>query len=445
MVRKTTVVAWISSLALAAGGTGVLVAARRVAPACGACAGDARVGLPRRAYAYRFEPVVQPSADDTITALEARVRGPASSPYDTGELAELYLARALRSADATDYARAEEMAKRSLAVLPAPSSVPLVLAKLANARHQFRDAIRIASDYAAHHRAAGAWGILATAYLALGELPAAAAAADRLTTLRPDTGAYLTRALVLQAQGRDAEAAFDFERAIAVEEPGDAEGAARTRALWARFLLRRGGWAAADAVAAEALRVDPSSALALAQRAEVALRTGHYAEAKQRFERAFVEARQVRYLIDEARAQELGGDLEAATSTRAQVERLVRADLRETGLGHRLDLVEVLLDRGGAADVTEAIALAREEVAARPSADTHFQLARGLAHAGAHADAMTELRAALATGVRDARMYELAARLERALGNPPRAAMYAREADALDPGNAGWRALGLAP
>jgi len=439
--RRVTAAAWIATLALAAGGGAVLVAARRSAPACAAPA--TAPALPQRAYTYRFEPIAAESNDDTIAALEARAHASPASPYDTAELAELYLARALRTADPADYARSEANAKRSLAVLPYPNSAPLVLAKLANARHEFREAIRLARDYLTRSNAPGAWGILATAHLALGELAEASAAVDRLAAARPDASAYLTRALVLQAQGRDAEAAFDFERADAVEEPGDVEASARTRAMWARFLLRRGQWAAADAVAAEALRVDPTSSLALAQRAEVALRTGRYAEAKQRFERAFAESRQVRYLIDQARAQELAGDLEAATSTRAQVERLVRADLRDSGLGHRLDLVEILLDRGSAGDLTEAIALAREEVAARPSADTRFQLARGLARAGARAEAMTELRAALATGARDARMYELAARLERMLGNGPRAGLYAHEAAALDPGNAGWRRLGL--
>jgi tetratricopeptide (TPR) repeat protein len=426
-----TLAAWIASFALAG------------ATACAEPASDEPSGPAPHTYRYRFEPVASAGDDDTIAVLEARTSANNASPYDTAELAELYLARALRSADPADYARSETMARRSLAVLPYPNAAPLVLAKLANARHEFRAAIQIARDYLKRSNAPAAWSVLATAHLALGELAEASAAAERLARARPDSSAYLTRALVLQAQGRDAEA--DFERAVALEEPGDVEGAARTRALWARFLLRRGAYAAADAVAAEALRIDPTASLALAQRAEVALRTGKLADARARFERAFAESRQVRYLIDQARAQELDGDLEAATSTRAQVERLVRADLQTTGLGHRLELVEVLLDRGALTDVAEAIPLARAEVAARPSAETRFQLARGLARTGAHADALVELRAAIATGVRDARIFELAARLERCAGNAPRARLYAHEAGALDPGDPGWRGLGLIP
>ena len=52
---------------------------------------------------------------------------------------------------------------------------------------------------------------------------------------------------------------------------------------------------------------------------------------------------------------------------------------------------------------------------------------------------MLHIQAALATGARDARLYELAARLE----SGPRAVLYARQAEALDPGGSGWRNLGM--
>lgn len=191
------------------------------------------------------------------------------------------------------------------------------------------------------------------------------------------------------------------------------------------------------------MRIAPGYPLAVAHQGELALRTGHPRQAKEQFERAFVASRQVRYLIDEARAQELAGDLAGATSTRTQVERLVRAELRENGLGHRLDLVEVLVDRGTPDDLREAVTLAAAEVLARPSADTRFQQARALAAGGNRREALEAVRAALATGARDARLYELASRLERANGNEPRAALYAGEAARLDPGNGGWRGLGL--
>jgi hypothetical protein len=53
------------------------------------------------------------------------------------------------------------------------------------------------------------------------------------------------------------------------------------------------------------------------------------------------------------------------------------------------------------------------------------------------------VQTALALGAREAQIYELAARLERQRGNAARAALYAREADRLDPGASGWRKAGM--
>jgi len=394
---------------------------------------------------YRYPIAAKPIDDlsETIAILEKRIAHPVASPMEMADLADLYLKRAQIAADPADFAKSEAVAKRSVAALPYPSSAPLTLAKIASAHHEFRAAISLARDFLTHSKSPGALGVLASSHLALGELDRASEAAEWAVGVKPDGAGYLMRALVFQAQGRDAEAAFDFAHAAEVEVAGDPEEAARLRTLWARFLLRRGEWSGAEALLAEAVRIAPEYPLAVAHQGELALRTGHAKQAKTLFERAFVASRQVRYLIDEARAQELSGDLAGATSTRTQVERLVRNDLRETGVGHRLDLVEVLVDRGAPADIREATELAAAEVRARPSAETRFQQARALAAGGNRREATDAMRAVLATGAREARFYELAARLERANGNAQRADLYAGEAARLDPGNAGWRGLGL--
>ncbi len=383
-----------------------------------------------------------PDLDGEIAALEARIRVPAPSPLDLTELAELHLRRARLTGDPADHAAAEAAARRSLELLPSPNGAVLVLAKLASTRHEFPRAIELARKHK-QGTSMGALMVLATSHLALGQLADASAAAEALVEQQPDASSYLMRALVLQAQGRDPEAAFDFARAAAADEPGDVQEPARLRALWARFLVRRGELAGARLVIDEALRIAPGHPLALAQDGELLLRTGRAKEASARFEQAFAASRQVRYLIDQARAQELAGDRPGADRLRAQVEKLVRPELTEGGLGHRLELAEVLIDRGAPADLTEAAALAREEVARRPSADARFQLARALARTGNPGEASRQVHAALALGAREAQLYELAARLEQQRGNAARSALYAREADRLDPGASGWRKAGL--
>ena len=390
-------------------------------------------------YRFTTSPEVDTDLPGMITQLEERVNSPIGSPLDMTDLAELYHRRALQNGDLADYQRSEELARKSLELMPTHNGAPLVLAKIANAQHRFREAIAIANEQVVRKPTASAYAILATAYLALGELDEAAKACDAAIKVAPNSSGYLMRALVEQAQGRDPEAAADFARAAKVEEAGDTQGGARLRTLWGRFLLRRGDLAGAALLFDEALRIVPEYPLARAQRAELALRGGKYKEARAMFEQAFAASRQVRYLIDLARAQELGGDRAAADATRTQVERMVRAELEDHGFGHQLDLVEILVDRGTPGDLEEAIRLGREEINRRPSADTRFQLARALFRAGKRDEALVQVRAALASGARDARLFELAARLET--GAP--AAKYAREADKLDPGASGWRKLGM--
>jgi tetratricopeptide (TPR) repeat protein len=391
---------------------------------------------------YKFS--TSPKAADaelasTIAALEARIRDPQPSPFDLSDLAELYLRQAQQTGDAGAYTTSEGYARRSLAILAEPNAASLTLARIDGARHHFRESIAGAQQFARHAKGAGPYLVMATAHLALGELVQAAGDAETAITRKPDSEAYATRALVMEAQGRDAEAAFDFSHAVALETAGDLQGAARIRTLWARFLVRRGELASATAVLDEALRIVPDLPLAIAQQGELALRAGRFTVARDRFEQAFATSRQLRYLIDQARAEELGGQRAAADASRTQAIRLLRDELATSSLGHQLELVEVLLDRGHADDVAEAVTRAKGELAQRGSSEARFQLARALARAGRRDEALAQCQAALALGVRDARLYELTARVETG----PRREMYARLAVELDPEASGWRTLGM--
>lgn len=410
-------------------------------PEAGRTSAPGSAALSIEALQYRYPLGERRSVTDTINELSPRAATPNATLADYNELASLYLKRAVAEGSPEDYAAAEAMAAKSLAINPRGNAATLIPAKLANARHEFLKAIEITKADLAVRQSATAYGVLATAYLALGDLVEASRAADAAVRMQAGTGTYLMRALVLEKAGRDAEAAWDFEHAVAVEEAGDADEAARLRALWGRSLIRANRPADAARVLAEALRIAPEHPLALAQRGELLLRTGKLPEARAAFEKAFALSRQVRYLIDLARAQELSGDATAATETRNTVEKLVRADLAASNsTGHRLELVEVLLDRGGAGPINEALAMAQEEVLARPSDATRFQLARAQLASGDRKGAQVHVAAILAMGVRDARVYELAARVE----DGPRAALYRTEADRWDPGGSKWRSLGLA-
>ena len=344
---------------------------------------------------YRFVGIanrnVRQDLDDAIAAGVARTGQRHDDPLEMTELANLYFARAELDGDRRDFDAAEQLARQSLTILPSPNGAALTLAKLANAQHDFRDAIELAHHYQGRNGVAVPM-VLATAYLALGDLAQAAAAADEAVRGKPTPSTYLERALVLQGQGRDVEAEADFANAVRVEDVGDIAESARVRALWSRFLVRRGDYPGAKLVIDEALRIAPGNALALSIRAELELRTGNPKPARADLEQAFLAQHQVRYLIDQSRAMEVAGDREGANTLRRQIETIVRDELAQGGFGHRLELVEVLVDRGDPAGFAEAVAIAREELARRPAAETRFQLARALVWTGASDEAELQIR-----------------------------------------------------
>lgn len=431
------------AIALVIGGVVVGVIALIVRPVHEPSGGVAGALAPSAAETrYRFAvQTADPRADldSTITALEARPI--AGSAIELAELADVYFKRAQLTGDKKDYDRSHELAQQSLAILPSPNAAALTLAKLANAKHEFHEALKLAYEY--KKKSVVVPSVRATAFLALGDLTQAALEANRAVAIKPDPGTYSMRALVMVAQGRDREAAMDFLAAARAEDHGDPQGAARLRTLWGRFLLRHGEREAAGMLFEEALRIAPDFTLAQAQRGELLLRSGLAREAAKTFEQAFAASRQVRYLIDQARALEVDGDLQNAEAIRKQVETIVRAELAEGGFGHRLDLVEVLVDRATTPSLTEAINLAREEVRQRPSAESRFQLARAYARTNAVEPAYVEIQGTLAQGAHDAKFYELASRLEKARNDLGRAEMYKRLADELDPGAHGWRGQGM--
>ena len=266
--------------------------------------------------------------------------------------------------------------------------------------------------------------MLVTCYLALGELNTASEFADELIEMFPVSGSFLQRALVNEAQGRTHEAAADFEAAAEREEPGGPEEGAKLRALWGRFYLRLGHLDAAERLLRESLRIAPNNVLGLTYAGDLAMRRGRPNEAATRFIDAFGVARQARYLVWFARAKQAAGDTRAADDARDQAEKLLRRDLQTGRYGHRLDLVELLLDRARPADVAEAVKLSEAELDVRKSADAWFAVARSRDLAGKHDEAARAVRAALRTGARRPEMYAWAARIEHERKREAQAKVY---------------------
>lgn len=353
---------------------------------------------------YRFPVGTRAETSDDVALLEARA---STEGLDLAALARAYLRR-------NRIDEAEAAARRSLDALPVsnPGAI-LVLAQAAQMKHDFRGSIALCDQVPPGPRSLA---IKATAQLGLGDLSGAIATADALVDRAPISEHLALRAVILAARGDEREALHDFRKAVTVEEPGDPEGSAWLRSMWARLELRRGRHDRADDLLQEALRIHPASPLALGLLGDLELDRGRRDAAERAYADAYQASGDPVFL---ARRAFLNRDL-LAPAEKA---------LREAP-GHGIQLAQVLLERGA---VAEALSIAEKEARSRRNVETLETLGRALAAAGRVRDARAAVREALRSGVPDARLHRFAADLESRLGAASRAGMHLEAAREIRP------------
>jgi tetratricopeptide (TPR) repeat protein len=321
---------------------------------------------------YRYPLPQRTDEDDGAAALEERIsRNPEG--LDLAALARAYLKRARQTGKRRWIEEAEAAARRSLDVLPVsnPGAV-LALAQAAQMTHDFAGSIRLCNRVLEERsRDAGALSLKATALLGLGDLDGALLTADALVRRLPLSEHVALRAVVRSAREEDREALRDFRKALAVEEPGDPEGSAWMRSMWARHALRRGRTGDAEDLLREALRIRPLLPLALGLLGDLELGRGRLEEADRAYGDAFRASGDPVFLARRARANP-----RAAGELRAAAERAMRESS-----DHPLALAGLLLDKGGGDAVKEALAIVEAKARVRQNAETLETLARARAAA----------------------------------------------------------------
>jgi tetratricopeptide (TPR) repeat protein len=374
---------------------------------------------------YRFPLDANPEGADGVEFLESRVaRTP--SGLDLAALARAYLKKARRTGRSRWIDEAEAAARRSLDALPVsnPGAV-LALAEAAQMKHEFADSIALC-DRVLRDRPhdAGALALKATAQLGLGDGAGALRSADTLVDRAPISEHLALRAVVLSAGGHEREALHDFRRAASLEEPGDPEGSAWLRAMWARLALQRGRTDDAWDLLREALRIHPWCPPALGLLGDLELDLGRLDAADQAFRDAYQVSGDPVFLARRAEVMRRRGDPAGAADLSAAAQKALRATP-----GHRVQLARLLLETGS----PEALSIALDEATRRRNVETLDTLARALVAAGRLSDARVAVRDAIRTGALDARLHELAAQIETRLGCASRARMHLEAAREIRP------------
>lgn len=376
--------------------------------------------------AYRF-PKKQSDSHllDSISLLEKQI---IQSPQDAialSSLSQLWVIKAKLTGDENDYATAEKIAQKSLKLLPQFNNQALiVLARIAEARHDFQTAIKLSRQVIETKVRVEALTILITCYLAQGKLEEASIWADTLVKEAPGVSTYPLRALVLTAQGRDEEAEFDYLKALHLEDIDENDSSAWARALLARFYLKKGHINWADRLTSEALTISPNHHLALSIHGEIEFQKGNYEKAANFYFQAFSKSRQIPYLRLYAKAKKQGEKHLEALEIRKEAEKLARKELSEHKYGHRLELALLLLDGGDSKDGTEVIGLMQEELKTRKTFEIYHVLAQGFMLANRWNEAQEAIQGALRLGIRDASVENHAAQIEKHLGNFSKASFF---------------------
>ncbi|WP_448604118.1 tetratricopeptide repeat protein [Thermoleptolyngbya sp.] len=401
-------------------------------------------------YRYPFQGSASGSTtarlEQEIAHFQERVRRmPARSMaqgLEQSALALGYLKMARLTGQSHWYLLADQTAQEALRSMPDHPEAIAVLARVAEARHDFGQALALAEQIAGTPEALS---VQTSVHLATGNLTAAAEAGDRLVEQTLSPVAFTQQALVRAAQGQEMEALQSFRYALEVEEAGDLSSSARTRTLLGRFYYERGQLDLARNPYHEALRILPSYLPARLNLAQLALRQGRYGLAARYYRQ--VEAMGSAATIYEplvqrgqARLKQLQNQPAQADLHWTKAEQHLRQTLAEAtadsgsfGFGHRRDLARLLLERGRPEDTAEALMLMEAEVQQRRDADTLDTYAWALSQEGRWQKAREIVEAAIALGVRDAALCDRAAQIEEALGNPAQAAAYRQQALEIDP------------
>jgi tetratricopeptide (TPR) repeat protein len=398
-------------------------------------------------WQYRFQRPevgsVTKNIQQEIAFHQQRIQQQPTAGLERASLASSYLKMARATGDSSWYLLAEQTAQQSLSQLSVNNyGAILVLAKIAAAKHDFPAAKSLLKQIPPQSESLA---LLTTIQLAVGDSPTAQQTANTLVQRVPTMGNYALKALAEVARGQDQSAIQDFKAAIAAEESDEAGSSAWIRTLLGRLYYKRGQLQQADELYRSALQILPQYPPALLNSAELAVRkwqsnpqeTQHLQRATEIYRQFFLTNQQAPTVYDHvalrglARIQRLQGETTQADKTWERAVARLRSDLN--GFGHRRELAQLLMERGQAKDLTEALALMQAEIKTRQDPETWDTLAAAYLRLKQLPDAENAMQRALKSGIRDPGIADRAAAIATASGDTAQSKKYQELVKSIDP------------
>ena len=335
--------------------------------------------------------------------------------------------RARETSDVKFYAEAEDTLKKSFEISPNNFDGERIQVWLLLGKHEFaaaREAAlklskRMPDDVMVH-------GFLADANAELGNYDEAEKAAQLMLDLRPGNLPGITRAAYLREIFGDVDGALELmNMALQSTAPSEVEDAAWILTQMAHLQLSVGKTADAEKNLQHALVLFPGYHYALGNLAKVRIQQRRYDDAVQLLQQRYQATPHAENLYDLAEALHFAGRHEDAKTAFAEFE---QKSLLETNRGDNSNRELIFYYADYAHDPLKALEVAKREFSRRHDVYTLDSYAWALHVNGQDNEARRQIEAALAVGIRDARLLRHAGEIVLQVGDRTSAEKYLKQA-----------------
>jgi tetratricopeptide (TPR) repeat protein len=355
--------------------------------------------------------------DQVIWDYQQRVR---QSPDDVQSYAVLgaaYMQKVRDTGDPSFYAKAQAVLDEALKRDPQNVDALIGAGTLANARHEFREALQLGQQAKAlNPTVPRIYGVIADAQIELGLYDDAVQTLQTMIDMRPDLGSYSRISYARELHG-DMEGAIEAMQAAVTAGGPATENSAWVRVQLGNLYFTQGDLARAEQEYQRTLTVLPDYVYAQAGLGRVRAAQGQLDAAIRLYQSAIARMPLPEFVIALGETQQAAGHA-AEADKQYELVRAMQQLFKANGVDTDLELALFDADHPSAelkADVT--LALARDAYARRPSVKAADTLAWALFKAGQTADARRYADEALRLGTHDPLMLYHAGTIAQAQGD----------------------------
>ncbi|HJZ50460.1 MAG TPA: tetratricopeptide repeat protein [Roseiflexaceae bacterium] len=368
--------------------------------------------------------------DQLIWDYQQRVRQNPEDVQSYAVLGAAYVQKARDTGDPTYYGKAQAVFDQALKRDPQNVEALIGAGTLANARHQFREALQLGEQARAiNPTVPRIYGVIADAQTELGMYDQAVQTLQTMIDMRPDLSSYSRVSYARELRG-------DLEGAIeAMQEAVTAGGPASENSAWVRVQLGNLYFAQGDLARAEqeyqhTLTLLPDYVYAQAGLGRVRAAQGRLDEAIGFYQKAIARMPLPEFVIALGETQQAAGH-EAEAAKQYELVRAMQQLFKANGVDTDLELA--LFDADHGQDRAGTVTLARAAYARRPSVKAADTIAWALFKAGQTAEARRYADEALRLGTHDPLMLYHAGAIAQAQGDSTAARDFLTRALAHNP------------